>query len=287
MKARLFGLFLLASCMVLIVAPSTLKAEDAEKDLKKAQKLYNANKYGEAIKECRKALKLKPDLVPAHDLLARALMTTGDRQGEEAEYRELIRLEPENAEAHSRLAGFLLNEKMVDASIAEYREAIRLKPDEPWFHLNLGNSLVDKGDAGTAVEEYRIAKQLNPESPGFGALCDGLTRDTEKGSVKWLGAMPYTVGGDVSPPTAVYKPDPPYSEEARKARYKGVLLLIVVIGADGQVQDVRVVKPLGHGLDESAIKTVRTWQFKPALRDGIPVPVRVLVEVAFKLWWQR
>jgi len=49
------------------------------------------------------------------------------------------------------------------------------------------------------------------------------------------------------------------------------------------VSDVKVVRPLSFGLAEQAIRTVRTWQFQPATRDGTPVPVRVVVEVKFLL----
>ncbi|MBZ5545924.1 MAG: energy transducer TonB [Acidobacteriia bacterium] len=85
-------------------------------------------------------------------------------------------------------------------------------------------------------------------------------------------------------PIAIYKPEPPYSEEARKAKYQGTVVLWIVVDTAGNVTDQRVVKPLGLGLDEKALETVRTWKFKPALRNGTPVPVRVMVEVSFRLF---
>jgi TonB family protein len=92
------------------------------------------------------------------------------------------------------------------------------------------------------------------------------------------------VGGGVSDPIAIYKPDPAYSEEARKAKYQGTVVLYIIIDAKGDVTECRVVKPLGLGLDEKAVETVRTWKFKPAMRNGTPVPVRVMVEVSFRLF---
>lgn len=94
----------------------------------------------------------------------------------------------------------------------------------------------------------------------------------------------YSVGGGVSAPIPIYKPDPAYSEEARKAKYQGTVVLWIVIDAAGSVTDCKVVKPLGMGLDEKAEESVRTWKFKPALRNGTPVPVRVMVEVSFRLF---
>jgi protein TonB len=99
-----------------------------------------------------------------------------------------------------------------------------------------------------------------------------------------IGGGAYSVGGNVSAPIPIYKPEPPYSEEARKAKYQGTVVLWIVVDAAGNVTDERVVKPLGLGLDEKALDTVRTWKFKPGLRNGTPVPVRVMVEVSFRLF---
>ena len=98
------------------------------------------------------------------------------------------------------------------------------------------------------------------------------------------GGGAYSVGGNVSAPIPIYKPEPPYSEEARKAKYQGTVVLWIVVDAQGNVNDARVVKPLGLGLDEKAVETVRTWKFKPAMRGGTPVAVRVMVEVSFRLF---
>jgi TonB family protein len=99
-----------------------------------------------------------------------------------------------------------------------------------------------------------------------------------------FGGGAYSVGGGVTAPIPIFKPDPPYSEEARKAKYQGTVVLMIVVDAQGNVTDVRVAKPLGLGLDEKAVETVRTWKFKPGMRQGNPVPVRVMVEVSFRLF---
>lgn len=94
----------------------------------------------------------------------------------------------------------------------------------------------------------------------------------------------YSVGGNVSAPIPIYKPEPPYSEQARKAKYQGTVVLWIVVDTQGNVTDAQVVKPLGMGLDQNALKTVKTWKFKPAMRNGSPVPVKVMVEVTFRLF---
>ncbi|HUU12960.1 MAG TPA: energy transducer TonB [Terriglobia bacterium] len=99
-----------------------------------------------------------------------------------------------------------------------------------------------------------------------------------------FGGGVYSVGGNVTAPIPIYKPEPPYSEEARKAKYQGTVVLWIIVDVQGNVTDIRVVKPLGLGLDEKAVETVRTWKFKAATRNNIPVPVRVGVEVTFRLF---
>jgi protein TonB len=99
-----------------------------------------------------------------------------------------------------------------------------------------------------------------------------------------IGGGPYRVGGGVSAPRPLFTPDPEYSEEARKAKFQGVVVLWLVIGPDGRPREVRVARPLGMGLDEKAIEAVRTWKFEPAKKDGQPVAVQMNVEVSFRLY---
>jgi periplasmic protein TonB len=99
-----------------------------------------------------------------------------------------------------------------------------------------------------------------------------------------FGGGAYSVGGGVTAPVAIYQPEPSYSEEARKAKYQGTVVLWIVVDTQGNVTDERVVKPLGMGLDEKALEAVKTWKFKPGERNGTPVPVRVAVEVSFRLF---
>lgn len=88
---------------------------------------------------------------------------------------------------------------------------------------------------------------------------------------------------NVKPPVLLSKVEPAYSDEARKAKYQGTVLLTVDIGADGKVAGVRVARSLGLGLDEKAVEAVTRWKFAPAMKDMSPVPITVQVEVNFRL----
>jgi TonB family protein len=90
--------------------------------------------------------------------------------------------------------------------------------------------------------------------------------------------------GGVGYPTCLYCPEPQYSEDARKAKYQGTVVLQVIIQPDGHATNIEVVKGPGLGLEEKAIEAVRTWRFKPALGpNGKPVPTLTPIEVTFRL----
>lgn len=99
-----------------------------------------------------------------------------------------------------------------------------------------------------------------------------------------IGGGVFRVGGGVSAPRAIYSPDPEYSDEARKAKYQGTVVLWVIVGPDGKVHDIRIQRSLGMGLDEKAMEAVKTWKFEPARKDGHAVAVQVNVEVNFRLY---
>ena len=114
--------------------------------------------------------------------------------------------------------------------------------------------------------------------------------DPPKGSRQMpLGALPdlreglYRVGNGVTAPAIVSKVEPSYTEKARRAKHQGTVLLYVEVDPAGKATNIIVLRPLGLGLDENAIKAVRKWVFKPATKDGKPVSVAAQIEVSFHL----
>jgi len=95
----------------------------------------------------------------------------------------------------------------------------------------------------------------------------------------------YKVGGQVSAPVPLNQVEAEFSDEARRAKYQGVCLISLIVDAQGNPQNPRVVRALGMGLDEKALEAVRKYKFKPAMKDGhVPVPVMITVEVNFRLY---
>jgi TonB family protein len=91
----------------------------------------------------------------------------------------------------------------------------------------------------------------------------------------------FHLGPDIAAPFVMAQVKPAFSDEAILAKLDGSVLLSVVVDAAGQPRDIRVERPLGLGLDETAIESVRHWQFKPGMKAGAPVAVRVDEEVFF------
>jgi protein TonB len=98
-----------------------------------------------------------------------------------------------------------------------------------------------------------------------------------------MGGGAYKIGGGVSQPTVLFKVEPEYSEEARKAKFQGTVVLFVVVDEHGNPRDLKVIRPLGLGLDQKAIEAVEKWKFSPGKKDGKPVPVQATIEVNFRL----
>lgn len=128
--------------------------------------------------------------------------------------------------------------------------------------------------------------------PGFGGgIGTGTGRGVGSGSGPGFGEGEgggtgggiFRVGGGVTAPTIIHRVEPQYSEEARRARYQGMVVLEAIVRKDGTVQIVRVVRSLGFGLDESAIQALQQWRFRPATMNGEPVNVTLNIEVNFNL----
>ncbi len=95
----------------------------------------------------------------------------------------------------------------------------------------------------------------------------------------------YVPGQDgVIAPTLIYAPDAEFSDEARRSKYQGVCLVSIIVDAHGNPQNAHVIRTLGMGLDEKALEAIRRYRFKPATKDGKPVPVVMNVRVDFRLF---
>lgn len=138
--------------------------------------------------------------------------------------------------------------------------------------------------AGAFLLLARCSLQTSAQLPGI----DPITLRPVETKQSSNGADPsksvYRVGGGVKPPKPIISPDPEYTKAARKAKRQGIVVLWMVVGADGLPRDIKVIRSLDVGLDQKAMEAVRKWRFEPATRDGVPVAVQINVEVDFRLY---
>ena len=89
--------------------------------------------------------------------------------------------------------------------------------------------------------------------------------------------------GRVSAPVPTFRPEPEYSEEARRAKWQGSVRLSLVVDTEGFVIRMTTEQMLGYGLDANAMEAVKSWRFKPGIKDGKAVPVKAVIQVQFRL----
>jgi protein TonB len=92
------------------------------------------------------------------------------------------------------------------------------------------------------------------------------------------------MGGAISPPVVLSQPDPQFSEEARRKKIGGSVLVYLQVDREGNPINVRVVRGIGYGLDEKALEAVRQYHFRPAMENGHPVVVEMNVLVNFQIF---
>lgn len=93
---------------------------------------------------------------------------------------------------------------------------------------------------------------------------------------------PFRIGPGITPPRVKKKVEPEFSPLARADHIQGTVLLQIVVTEHGRASNIEVISPLGFGLDEKAEQAILKWEFIPAQKDGMPVPVLATVEVNFR-----
>ncbi len=134
---------------------------------------------------------------------------------------------------------------------------------------------VSAGGFGDVATRTAAAGSAQVQPAGFGNAAVSGTRKT---------ASKETSEEDLQSALAIlYKPRPAYTDEARQLKIEGEVWLEVSFAASGQARVLRVVRSLGHGLDESAVRSVEAIRFRPAVRRGEPVDSTAVVRISFEL----
>jgi TonB family protein len=128
---------------------------------------------------------------------------------------------------------------------------------------------------GIATSDSRTATRGTIHQAGFG--------DADVPAPPTVQAKPAAVTLNVIPVEIISKPTPVYTDEARQKKIEGEVLLEVVFEASGGIHIVRVVRGLGHGLDDAAVRAAEQIRFKPATKNGQPSDSTAVVHIIFQL----
>ena len=137
--------------------------------------------------------------------------------------------------------------------------------------------------------QVAMASQGTGSGSGFGqglggGIGAGHGAGIGPGSGGGYGGGVMSVGGGVSAPQLVHSVHPEFTDEARQANYQGVVSIQLIVDANGNPENIQVIRHLGMGLDQKAIEAVHQYKFRPAMYQGHPVPVRLVVDVDFHLY---
>lgn len=166
-----------------------------------------------------------------------------------------------------------------------------LLPEQPSIdipkNVHIPNNMPNLGMPNSP--QVAMASQGQGNSGGFGAgngggIGSGIGGGLGPGSGGDYGGGVMSVGGGVSAPELIHSVQPEFTAEARAARYQGVVSIQLIVDSNGNPEDLQVVKHLGMGLDQMALQAVRQYKFRPAMYQGHPVPVRLVVDVNFHLY---
>ncbi|HVO98698.1 MAG TPA: TonB family protein [Bryobacteraceae bacterium] len=256
--------------------------------------------YSAAINDLTKAIGLTLSDASAYAKRAEAYGGLNRHDEEIADLTAALGIKPRNVMFYLQRANAHSLSGHCDLSIPDYSQVIAAFPTVEAYR---GRAACRKqlGDASGALDDENGAVELSakmsaillpsitpiqgqPAGPPTLAMerPGGMTPEPKVVDPMEGGSI-YRIGGGVSQPSLIFKCEPEYSEEARKAKWQGTVALSIVVDQYGETRNLKVVKSLGLGLDEEAVEAVRRWVFRPGRKEGAPVAVYATIQVTFNL----
>jgi TonB family protein len=265
--------------VALVAAVLAVRAQDADvaKTIQAAQDAVRHGQYTDAD-----VLYAKVAAGADSDQIAPALWYLGTRAAGQANklaavgfFERLLRVDPKGPNT-ARALTWLGNLKSDDPANAEalFKQALAL--EQP------GTS-----DAQETSRSYAFLLRRTGRAEEAQAMVEQWSHGVQAASTgakaNALPAGVYRVGDGVAAPKLLHKIEPQYTDQARDTKIQGPVALSVDIGPDGFATNIEVQRSLEPGLDTKAIEAVRQWQFQPGTKNGVPVTVRAVIEVNFRL----
>ncbi len=316
-------LLLLSFSFLTTAAPARERAQGVDgattKETARAIEIYQQGDATEAIKLLRAIVKKHPDDADAWYYLGLALNSQGLIGNSRPAFEQFVRLRPDSADAHAKLAFALILADEPQKALTTAQHALELGDQSPESYYAIAEASLRTGATLKAVEATESALRINPKfaaalitrsfaqyhlklySEAAGSLEQFLSgRPNDMDAETWRGQLeelrrridlesnpgpPILTGKEVTQKARVVsKPEPQYSEAARKAGVVGTVVLRAVFSAEGEVKHILITRSLGYGLTTQAVRAARQIRFTPAMKDGTPVSMHIQLEYNFHLY---
>jgi periplasmic protein TonB len=162
-------------------------------------------------------------------------------------------------------------------------EAPKIRMPEPTIEVQKDLKMADSNLPNLGMPNSPLAGTSMGNGVGTG-LGSGRGSGLGPGTGGNYGGGLRKVGGGVSQPQLIWQVEPEFSEEARKAKFMGVVVVNLIVDSHGLPQNVHVTRGVGMGLDQKAVEAVRQYRFKAAMEGGKPVAEELNVEVSFQIF---
>lgn len=240
-------------------------------------------------------LGLRPDSVDATAKLAYALILANEMERATAAARHAIELGDQSAEPHYAIAEASFRAGEYPKAIEEANEALKIKPDFAPVLITKSlahSSLKQYGEAAASLEKFLAVSPDDPDADVWREQLERLRNfDRQTGGATGSPAVSQPTddlplpGREVTEKARVLsKPEPTYTEAARKAGVTGTVVMRCVFGRDGEVRNLVVMKALGYGLTSRAAQAARKIRFTPATKDGKQVSMWIELQYNFNLY---
>ena len=288
-------------------------------DTARAIESYQKGNATKAINHLQVIVEKRPDDADAWCYLGLVFHSQGLTRNALPAFEQCVRLRPDDADAHAKLAFALIFADQPKKAITSAQRALELGDQSPESHYAIAEASLRAGQATKAVEESEAALRITPNftaalitrslaqyhlkqySEAAASLEQFLAvRPDDMDAESWRGQLeelrqPIYVLSDPSPPIftakevtqkarVLSKPEPQYSEAARKAGVTGTVVLRAVFSAEGEVKHIEIARARGYGLTTQAVRAARQIRFTPAMMDGQPVSMFIQLEYNFNLY---
>ena len=258
--------------------------------------LLRRNKFSEALREAQTALRIEPGIANAHYVVGVVRVNEDAYEEALAEANEAIRLNPNLAAAYllksealwGLYSGPLINREYGRCGLPNFDkprlESVPvLSPEE--LEQRRKRRERDAAILSESAESLETYLKMNPSDPSAERWREQLSAVKVLGNIGKTGLDAAKHGSEVTTKARLLsKPAPQYTDEARRAGVRGTVVLRGILGADGKVRDLLILRGLPSGLSWQAVAAARQVKFTPAMIDGKPVSMFIQMEYCFDLY---